>query len=265
MVVTIKCQSCGTSLKLQQAFTKSIREFKCLKCGAMIPIGDAAGAAAGDPPSPGGAPGATRSGPGGRSGVFKTISTVCSGCKRPMNLPLTLAGKRIRCKDCGTVFQVPVSAPPGISVTPAPAPAAPLPPSVPAGEPKTIVLPVESATQPPPAPPAIPPPLPAAGPGEAPAGARTEPAATGAAPTDRGEASSPDALRRAETAEAALRVLAGQYAVEKAGLLHEIETLKAKGGAAALSSLAAELDRLVVAQNESLKARVEEIKKSLAG
>lgn len=256
MVVTVKCQSCGTSLKLQEAFTKSIQEFKCLKCGAMIPIGASAGAAAGDAASPSGAPAASKPGAGGRTGVFKTISTTCSGCKRPMNLPPALAGKKIRCKDCGTVFQVPAVSSGTSAGTPAPAAAsAAPPPAAPASEPKTIVLPVEAIAQPPVLPAVVPPP-PVAIPADA-------PAAVVAAPASPGEAAPSDALRRAETAESALRTLAGQYAVEKAGLLHEIETLKARGGAAVPSSLAAELDRLVTAQNESLKARVEEIKKSL--
>ncbi|MBU4459865.1 MAG: hypothetical protein KJ579_04800, partial [Verrucomicrobia bacterium] len=229
MVVTVKCPSCGTSLKLQEAFTKSIQEFKCLKCGAMIPLGSSAGAAAGDAASPAGAPAAPRPGAGGRTGVFKTISTACSGCKRPMNLPPALAGKKIRCKDCGTVFQVPAVS----SGAPVGAPAAPAvpPPAAPASEPKTIVLPVEAVGQPPVLPAVVPPP-PVAVPAEV-------PAAAVAAPAGQGEVSPADALRRAETAEAALRVLAGQYAVEKAGLLHEIEMLKAKGSATP-SSLAAE-------------------------
>lgn len=253
MVVTVKCQSCGTSLKLQQAFTKSIKEFKCLKCGAMIPIGDS-----------GGAPAAPRPGSGGRTGVFKTISTACSGCKRPMNLPPDLAGRKIRCKDCGTVFQVPVSTPSGAPAAASGASAEPAP-SVAAEEPKTIVLPVDAIAPQPSAPVAVPP-QPAAGPADATIAAMAAPPAPGASPANPGEASPADALRRAETAEAALRVLAGQYAVEKAGLLHEIETLKAKANAAGSAtplSLAAELDRMVLAQNESLKARVEEIKKAL--
>jgi ribosomal protein S27E len=35
-----------------------------------------------------------------------TISISCPKCKKQLNLPETLKGKKIRCKDCGTVFAV---------------------------------------------------------------------------------------------------------------------------------------------------------------
>jgi DNA-directed RNA polymerase subunit RPC12/RpoP len=47
-----------------------------------------------------------------------TISISCPECKKQLNLPETLKGKKIRCKDCGTVFPV----------TPAPAAAKPAAP-----------------------------------------------------------------------------------------------------------------------------------------
>jgi uncharacterized protein YbaR (Trm112 family) len=84
-----------------------------------------------------------------------TILVHCPQCKKPLNLPETLAGKKIRCKDCGTVFPVvkeaapkPVAAPAkaaaeeeeGVGTygfaaadqpTPVPAPAPPPPPPPP--------------------------------------------------------------------------------------------------------------------------------------
>src|SRR5690349_14481132 len=35
-----------------------------------------------------------------------TISISCPKCKKQLNLPETLKGKKIRCKDCETVFAV---------------------------------------------------------------------------------------------------------------------------------------------------------------
>jgi DNA-directed RNA polymerase subunit RPC12/RpoP len=40
-----------------------------------------------------------------------TISISCPKCKKQLNLPETLKGKKIRCKDCGTVFPVEVGKP----------------------------------------------------------------------------------------------------------------------------------------------------------
>lgn len=285
MVVTIKCQSCGTSLKLREGFAKSIKEFKCLKCGALIPLQGSADSAAPasspaapapktslkpmaplkpvapPPPAPDVAPG--------------TIAMDCTGCKRPMNLKSALAGKKIRCKECGAVSMVPGLPPAAPVPAAAPAPSAPPPPPpapvppTPKLEPKTVMLPVEAAT-----------PVPAVEektivlPASA-AGLSDSADDLRKAVADRDtqlaakSAQMNDALLRAEKAENALRSIAGHHAVEKADLQHQIDDLKAKLAAAstrpsAPPTLAADLDRLVALQAESLKARVDEIKKSLA-
>ena len=35
-----------------------------------------------------------------------TIPVTCPECEKPMKVPATAAGKRIRCKSCGTTFPV---------------------------------------------------------------------------------------------------------------------------------------------------------------
>ncbi len=285
MVVTVKCQSCGTSLKLREGFAKSLKEFKCLKCGSMIPLQGQADAASSPSPAPAAPsvpkppmkpmaplkPAAPATVAPAADAGGGTISMECSGCKRPMSLRSALAGKKIRCKECGAVSTVPESSPAVSAPKPAPAPAAPAPVqfSTPKSEPKTIVLPVEAATLTPAVedktfilPPSA-------------AGLTDSPSDLTKALADRDERLAArekalaEALLRADKAENALRSIAGHHAVEKADLQHRIEDLTAKlaainGRPAVPPTLVADLDNLVVMQSESLKARVDEIKRALA-
>ena len=269
MVVTVKCQACGTSLKLRQGFAKSLKEFKCLKCGAMIPLEGSAGGSPAPLPPPKPAPDPLPTAAPDRPVSADTIAVECSGCKRSMNLRPALAGKKIRCKECGAITLVPEApktaapspAAPPIEIPPPPPPA----PAVPKSEPKTIVLPVEAVQPPVPEEKTIVLPPSAAGLPDSADDLKKTLANCEERLAERGKALA-EAILRAEKAENALRTIAGQHAIEKADLQHQVEELKAKLGAAGPAippTLVASLDNLVAMQAESLKARVEEIKKSL--
>lgn len=235
MMVTVKCPSCGTSLKIREGFAKQRKEFKCLRCGSLIPIS----AAPSPPPSalsastrhiavrpivPGGAEPTPASPPAASSApppapppapatpapageaAAAMLNVVCSGCKRTIILRTEMAGKKVRCKQCGAVTLVRADADRAAEAAPASSKPADAPP--PGPPPATIALP----------PAAVLPPSAASAPPASSAAGRS---------ADASEASAEAALRRrAEQAELALRQLAGQHAVEKAELLHEIETLK---------------------------------------
>lgn len=219
MVTTVKCPSCGSALKLREGIVKTLKEFRCLRCGAPIPVADAS-------PAPSEAAASTRhiplrpllpgtgtaSAQGSTPAASGMISVTCSGCGRAMNLRTELAGKKVRCKQCQAVTLVPESAgEPGAATSKPPPPAPPSPPP--------------PAAPPLPQPPEIP-----AGGGEVQAAEVSTPPAPppmGGATSSQVASPELDSLRhRAEKAELALRMLATQHAEEKADLLHQIETLK---------------------------------------
>lgn len=258
MVTTLKCPSCGTALKLREGYVKTLKEFKCLRCGAPIPVPGSASAAdeaaastrhipvrpilpGATPPSPSPAPTASASTGGG------TISVACSGCGRTMNLRAELAGKKVRCKQCQAVTLVPEAA--GIPSTAAPPP----PPPV-----SSPTAPPPPAAPPPPS--SAPPPAARIAPSEpAPAPTPTPPKDAGAPGADASELT--ELRRRAEKAELALRALAAQHAEKTADLLHQIETLKrelAEARAASAGLSRDEVARAVDAWAEERRRRVDE-------
>ena len=224
-MMTLKCPSCGTALKLREGYVKTLKEFKCLRCGAPIPVPgaepaptDAAASTRHIPVRPI-LPGATPPPPPSSEPAARgTISVTCSGCGRTMNLRPDLAGKKVRCKQCQTINLVPESASEAASAVSAP----------PSPSPSATTA---AAPSPSPAPP--PPPVSAAGAtvrdvqmdAPPPQAASTAGPAGEAVPSP--STSEMDELRRrAEKAELALRALAAQQAERTADLLHQIETLK---------------------------------------
>lgn len=260
MVTTLKCASCGTALKLREGYVKTLKEFKCLRCGAPIPLPGAAASAddaaastrhipmrpilPGGTPSPAAAATSTSTGGG-------TISVTCSGCGRTMTLRAELAGKKVRCKQCQAVTLVPETA-----GEPSPVAATPPPPT------PSPTAPRPTAAPPPPSQPSAPSPTareagaePATSPAPVPAPAR-EADGSAVAASEMAEL-----RRRAEKAELALRAMAAQHAEKTADLLHQIETLKrelaeARATPAGLSREA--VARAVDAWTEERRRRVDE-------
>ncbi len=243
MITPVQCPSCGVSLKLREGFAQRVKEFKCPKCGGTIPLQGAQTPSAGTsstkyialrPIVPQGAEakGSTPAvAPGTETGAV-AILVRCSGCGREITVRPDLAGKKVRCKQCGTINPVPEPSSPNtrepassavpVSDVPAntQAPAAPAAASV-------AMTPLAVA--------------PAAARPEPRSATPTEPPAAAAGPaivSTTGSASGPSPApelpdlrawkERAEKAELALRSLAGQHAVEKAELLHQIAQLKAE-------------------------------------
>src|SRR5438094_1353525 len=51
-----------------------------------------------------------------RQGTAMPIMVECNSCGKQYNAPDSMAGKRVKCKQCGEVFQIPAEGGPGISV-----------------------------------------------------------------------------------------------------------------------------------------------------
>ena len=148
---TVACPKCSSKFRLKEAYAKINKQFKCIKCGMMISLGaGASGAPAASPqietvpaPSPAApapalaaapapapvvtrpAPAPVMSAPAATSGTDAVVDGIvfcCPKCSREMRVPKIHAGKKGRCKQCGTIATIPAA-----SVLPPPATEAPVP------------------------------------------------------------------------------------------------------------------------------------------
>lgn len=165
----VRCPACKAEIKLRPGMAKVLKSLRCPKCAVTFALKDAEIVA---PPEPVAVAAAAPA-----DSTAGSLSFSCSGCARSMSARPELAGKKMRCKECGVLTAIPGGESP--SPDPVAVPASDVPPA-PSGAAPDDANPAAAAPMPPAVAPAAAVPAP---PPPAPAGSSAAPPA-GAEPAD---------------------------------------------------------------------------------